>query len=304
MKLYFSLLIYSVCVIQALAQVDAEKIYVSHDQGDSWKPIHTGLPEDVAINNWTMHRDAVVIATDAHGIFISDDKFKSWHAANFGLPQHVKIDALISFDNILLAGTSQNGIYMSYNDGDSWQTCNIGLKNMTVRCFYIFNNTLFAGTNDGIYYSYDKGRSWTASMRSVQINAFTALNKTLFVATRLGAYRSDDNGRNWTASGSNGAMASIGADGDNLVAILYQGQSFVSTDRGAVWLDTKSFFYQYTFRLTPSSTKLLISNWRRTLRLPYYQQLTGPQGLPNVPFNLLLDTPYGILTASSKRDGC
>jgi photosystem II stability/assembly factor-like uncharacterized protein len=299
MKVYYHILLLLAIVIPATAQANNHPIYITRDRGQHWEPAGTGLPADANINAWTVHHTKVIVSIKSHGIYISDDKLKSWAPANIGLPKNVKIDALLSMGELLLAGTFQHGIYISYNGGDSWLPASKGLGSMTVRCFYTNRNFVMAGTNDGVYYSYDKGQSWKPAFHNVQINEFTSLQGILFAATNAGIYQSRDGGLSWTTAGTNhGASSSITADGDKVVFTLNGGRTYVSSDMGATWLDAYPFFDQYTFRITPKSTRILIAPWRNALDIYYYLQLTGSNGLPdNVPFTRLLETPYGTLTA-------
>jgi hypothetical protein len=231
------------------------------------------------------------------------DKLKSWEPINTGLPKDVKIDALLSKGELLLAGTYQYGIYISYNGGDSWQPANRGLSNMTVRSFYTDQKVILAGTNDGIFYSYDNGQSWQPTIHNVQINAFTYFKGIVFAATNAGIYQSRDGGIHWTVSGMNqGAASAIAGDGDKIIFTRHGGKSYVSSDLGATWLDAYSFFDSYTFRITPKSIPILSAPWRNALNIYYYQQRTGSDGLPDIPFTHVLETPYGVLTAGG--GGC
>lgn len=304
MKIYYCISLLLAVVIPARTQVNSHTIYITRDRGQHWEPAGTGLPSDAGINAWTMHRTKVIAGIGSHGIYVSSDKLKSWEPANYGLPKDVKVNALLSMGELLMAGTFQHGIYISYNGGDSWQPANKGLGNLTVRCFYNNKNFVMAGTNDGVYYSHDNGQSWKPTSHNLQINEFTSLQGVLFAATNAGIYQSRDGGLNWTTSGMNrSASSSITADGNKIVFTLHGEKTYVSSDLGATWLDAYPFFDQYTFRITPKSSRILIAPWRNVLNIYYYQQLTGSDGLPDdKPFTRLLETPYGILTAAG--GGC
>lgn len=303
MKIYCYILLLLAVTANTIAQDQSYPIYITRDRGQHWEPAGTGLPTDARINAWTMHHYKVIASIQSHGIYISEDKLKSWHPGSIGLPKDVKVDALLSKGELLLAGTYGHGIYISHNGGDSWQPASKGLGNMTVRSFYTDQRVILAGTNDGIYYSYDNGQSWQPTVRNLQINAFTSLNGVLFAATNSGIYQSRNGGVKWTASGADHrAASSITADGDKVVFTQYGGRSYISSDMGATWLDAHPFFDQYTFRITPKSIPMLVAPWRNALDIYYYKQLTGSDGLPDIPFAKLLETPYGTITAAG--GGC
>lgn len=303
MKIYSYIIMLVAIAIPAIGQEQNDPIYVTRDRGQHWEPAGTGLPKGTFINAWTVHHHKVIVSIQSHGIYTSVDKLKHWEPVNTGLPKDVKVNALLSKGELLLAGTHEHGIYMSYNGGDSWHPSVKGLGSRTIRSFYTDQTVILAGTNDGVYYSYDNGRSWQATIHNVQVNAFTSFRGILFAATNAGIYQSRDGGVHWTASGVNhGAASSIAADGDKIVFTKFGGKSYVSSDQGATWLDAYPFFDLYTFRITPQSIPILIAPWRNALDIYYYQQLTGSDGLPHIPFTQLLETPYGILTAAA--GGC
>jgi photosystem II stability/assembly factor-like uncharacterized protein len=299
MKLYnYILTLVAAITISATAQEQNDPIYITHDRGQHWESAGTGLPKGSYISAWTLHHNKVIVSIKSHGVYTSVDKLKSWGPINTGLPKDAKVDALLSKGEMLLAGTYYHGIFVSYNGGDSWQPANKGLGSLTVRSFYADERVILAGTNDGVYYSYDNGQSWHPTIHNVQINAFTYFRGIVFAATNEGIYQSRDGGLHWAASGTNhGAASSIAADGEKIVFTRYGGKSYVSSDLGATWLDAYPFFDQYTFRITRQSVPILIGPWRNALNIYYYQQLTGSDGLPNIPFTHLLETPYGVLTA-------
>ncbi|HEY9008655.1 MAG TPA: hypothetical protein VIM75_21100 [Ohtaekwangia sp.] len=302
MKLYI-LMFASLLLTVAKNEPTEGLIYLSRDGGQQWTTMDTGLPDDAAINAWVVFQNSVVVGTESHGIYISDNAFKSWKRSSTGLPASVKINALLANKNTLLAGTYQHGIYISYNEGSTWQATTKGIGLTSVRCFFMHHGIIFAGTTDGIFVSNDQGRSWQSVQRGFQVNTFASDNERIFAATNIGIYRSTDSGKTWIASLNKGAFANLAADQDKLVAVMFDGRAYISSDHGMLWLDNAPFLDQYTFKLTPVGRKIPSAPWRDSLFIYYYQQLAGRNGLPNKNFSLLLRTPYGIL-ATASHDGC
>ncbi|HEY9045317.1 MAG TPA: hypothetical protein VIN08_05455 [Ohtaekwangia sp.] len=303
MKLYILLL--STILLASKAKEPTESnIYISRDYGQHWDAIGAGLPTDAYINAWTVHQSTIVAGTESNGIYISYDGAKNWQRSSKGLPMDIKVNALISHGNILLAGTYRNGIYISHNGGNTWQPSSKGIGTFSIRSFHIHNNILFAGTDDGVYASTDQGISWQPVLRGYQINAFTSDNGNILTASNVGIFRSADSGKSWTLQSGMGAFATLATDSDKLVAVMYDGRAYVSSDHGILWLHNEPFFDKYTFKLTPSGSTFPAAPWRDSLPTYYYQKLSGRHGLPNKNFSLLLNTPYGLLTTIGGGGGC
>jgi hypothetical protein len=287
-----------------LAQEQAS-VFLSKDEGDSWTPAGTGLPPGAIINDWATIENSVVATTEGHGLFVSDDGMKTWHACNNGLPREMKIKTLVKHDNLLFAGSYLHGVYVSHNTGGSWRKASEGLGEVSVRSLYSLNSILYAGTDTGIYRSTDNGFHWHLAAHGMQVNAFTSWNNVLFAATNLGIMRSGSR-LHWTWSWTGRALFNISAHNGIISSILPSGEVYqceASADGGALLLP---LFNQYTFRITPSGSLLLLSPWRATFRSLRERGTFQGYGLPkNIPFDQVLKTPAGILIATSRsRNGC
>lgn len=128
---------------------------------------------------------------------------------------------------------------------DFWVQTNgpFGIRESTIETIAInSDNTIFAGTHNGVYYSTDRGNQWqptkltNVEVRSLSINRenhiFAATNKT-------GMFRSTDNGENWTHLGlMESWLLSVATKSRDTVFVgTYDGLLF-STDNGEVWLET------------------------------------------------------------------
>jgi hypothetical protein len=280
-------------------------VFLSKDEGDSWIPAGTGLPAEAAINDWATIEKYVIASTEGDGLFASDDGMKTWHPCNNGLPRALKIKALVKHDNLFFAGSYLHGVYVSDNTGNSWRKASEGLGEVSVRSLYSLNGILYAGTDTGIYRSTDNGLHWSLAAHGMQVNAFTSWDNTLFVATNLGIMRSSRR-LHWTWCWTGRALFNISAHNGIISSILPTGEIFqceASATGGALLLPQ---FNQYTFRITPSGSLLLLSPWRATFRSLREQGKFQDYGLPkNMPFDKVLKTPAGILIASSRsRNGC
>jgi photosystem II stability/assembly factor-like uncharacterized protein len=298
MRKYFYLLA-SFCFLSFSNKPEEKEgtIFLSRDHGESWAPSDSGFPVKGSVNAMILSGKTVVVGTEEHGIYISEDGLKSWIPSNKGLPVNIKINALVAHQNVILAGSYRNGIYVSYNNGLSWESSNRGLGNFTIRCFYSHRSTIFVGTDHGIYSSDDQGKNWKLAILGAQINALTSYHGILFAATSHGALRSEDLGETWSWVYRNGTLANIAVDGENLISMTGDHRILIGADLGRQWLDFNFNFGQYTFRVTPFSTPLLIAPWRNEFESLHSLRCDG---LPEkVPFTRILATPYGLLVARS-----
>ena len=113
-------------------------------------------------------------------------------------------------EGILFAGTNRGGIFRSTDGGDTWVSANEGLRvyenNMLPVIFALTQkeNTLYAGTNDGLFYSVDNGASWQQLAHfpdeMIGISGIAFIGDALYIGrhTEKGVFFSNDNGKSWT----------------------------------------------------------------------------------------------------------
>ena len=92
-----------------------------------------------------------------------------------GIPSVIKAN-----DIYVYLGTFGYGIYRSSDDGINWESINSGLSNLEIHSLAIFNDYVFAGTENGIFISNDTGTTWSelniglppnTSISSIEINS-------------------------------------------------------------------------------------------------------------------------------------
>lgn len=290
--------------VQTDKETNRGRIFLSNDQGDTWRRMDTGFPENGTVTSWAIAGTTVVAGTSEHGIYISEDGLKSWHRSNKGLPQDLQINALIVYKNLLIAGSYLQGAFASVDEGNSWQPFSRGLDKLSIRCFYTVGNKLLVGTDAGIY-SYEDDASGMKLVNGAQINAFTSIGNNIFAATNLGALRSPDSGRTWVWSSRGGAMFELASSGSNLYSVTSSTSVSQSLDMGKYWIPlSTNFTPPTTFKITPASGLLLIHPWKKVFRSLRNNEPFRYDGLPaNTSFTEVLETPYGILVAAS-YNGC
>jgi len=188
-----------------------EGVFLSTDNGTSWKAVNSGLPKGVIIEDLAVSgKDLFAGATQ--GIFRSPNGGQNWQKASAGLPRGGVLCLVVSGTN-LFAGTYA-GVYRSANKGKTWKAANSGLPKYFDYPYLINGlaargSDLFASTGDpldsqtaGVYVSTDNGKNWTRRglglMWDSVIMALFVSESDLFIGTDHGILRSEDDGRHWT----------------------------------------------------------------------------------------------------------
>jgi hypothetical protein len=281
------------------------RIFLSTDQGVTWKQMDKGFPPDESINAWVEKDQTIIAGTETHGIFISSHQLKSWHPSNKGLPAQVRIISLATHKQFLFAGSYRHGLFYSDDLGETWTAANRGLNNLTVRCLYSYNSILFAGTDSGLYLSFDDGKSWDLSVPGAQFNSFSSLNRQLYVATNQGVLTSRD-GQKWDWIYSEGAIYSLAARGEEIYLLDFFGNVYRSLARNLVWLKADLYLpFRYTFQLTPQGRKFFTIEWKNAIRSLNNIETFQSDGFPPGTLIMeLLNTSRGLLAGVALPSGC
>lgn len=298
MKAKHIIILSAALVLSATGFSQQEKIktgvFLTTDQGETWKPASAGLPEDADISSWAVTRNnTIVITTLNYGFFRSFDG-KSWERISKGLPKDILTSTIAVHGSTLFIGSYDKGIFLSRDHGNTWNTSSTGIDNLSIRCFYSQDNTLFAGTDKGIYASANDGISWAHVTGNMQVNDFREVNGVLIAGTNPGTLRSEDRGRTWDWVWSGNALLALATDSVQ-VSSMGDGNR-VDKDQTS---DASS-----TFRITPASPPVLLAPWKNVFRSLRENRPFRNTGLPtDMRFNNILVTPYGILVAR-ENSGC
>jgi hypothetical protein len=129
-------------------------------------------------------------------------------------------------------GGGNGGVISSSDNGVSWNVVGSNSLNTAVFSLALSNNSLFAGTKNGVYRSTD-GASWTqVNFNNTEIRSVAVSGTSLFAATKDGVYRSVNDGVNWIQINSgltDKDVLSLAISGTNLLA---------GTNDRSVWLTT------------------------------------------------------------------
>lgn len=193
------------------------RLFLSSDNGNTWKSINNGLP-GVFIISFIKLNDLYFVGTE-QGVYKSTDYGNNWIKSNEGIPNDVLIDQF---------AIQGNYIYASSN--------------------YYFTNSNICG----LYRSSDFGATWTdvpidkrSEYANYQIVAKIAANdKYFFLATEGGIWRSGNHGDNWEYLSENWEFAEDMRTMFLVDSLIFGGActggNYLSTNNGDTWIANNS----------------------------------------------------------------
>lgn len=225
-------------------------IYVSADQGDSWRPAHQGTigGGEPPILCFASLQGLVLAGTQRHGLLFSRDAGASWLIANEGL-EDLYVRSLLAVGNRIYAGTDSRGVFVSDDSGRSWKELSAGLP-ASVQIFDLtaFNSIVFAGLySNGLFRLDALAGAWIQA-GEVRPLALAATNEALLAGHNPGGvFVSHDLGKSWRDGnfglplhapiwnlGSNGDLVLAGTTGE-VGATREAVGLFISEDHGQTW---------------------------------------------------------------------
>lgn len=220
-------------------------IYITSDDGKSWKTSNKGLSSD-AINIESFVRSGRNLFAGCSyysGVFLSTDNGKSWVNKRKGLP-NTNVNSLVLCGTKLIAGCS-DGIYLSADNGENWTSIGNGLSGMQlyVGSLAVKGDYIFVGTIGGLYRSNDYGGTWTRMNLGLEYDYVQAMaidGENIYAAAALEKVCiSTDNGNNWTVVNTGLPFGMdircMALNGHTILAGTYGGGVAISTDSGLSW---------------------------------------------------------------------
>ena len=229
-----------------LVVATAAGMYRSTDLGDSWEKMNTGIRSTI-VEDIYIGQDGYMYAATWNGVFRSADQGVTWEEIQDGLVSTIFRKVRQSTDGTLFTGSARSGLFRSVNNGDTWELL-WDVPNSQFRGLDITpNGTLFAGyDSEGVYRSLDNGASWEGLNRDIDfISSFVVDEEgVIFAANEFVStvHRSFDNGDSWDTvlnlterELSRGVSDLLITSEGTLIAGVYQGAIFRSTDQGVTW---------------------------------------------------------------------
>jgi len=252
---------YSVASLPNDTLFNRQIIYSSSDNGKTWNPSITGLPNDTKASFFEKKGNEIVFGTENKGLFITENNRKEWKDIGEKLPSK-KINALHISGEGIYAGLYNEGIYVTNNDGDLWQSLNEGLPNLKVQGILKIRNEILIGTDVGIYKTKDNLIDWKSKYGGLQILSLQEVNGKIIAGTSNGVLLSNDNGETWKNIHNEGAIHYTSVFGKKIFALYMSGDVFMSEDYGSSWVE---FEYSprkaaYIYELVGVNEYLIMNN--------------------------------------------
>ena len=227
-----------------------EGLWISEDRGGSWR---LATPRELVINSLLVQPGgAIVLGTEEAGVLRSSDRGQTWIASNTGFSERFISDLL--FDTrahrllVAVAGDPRyGGVFVATGARGPWTHLGEGLEGRQVLSLALLDETILAGTDDGIFARAPRAKSWTrlsTHLDGREVNPrVTALiarrSGRLLAATSKGVLRSLDGGSTWIqpAFGVADEVSVLAASPDDpdLVLAVTRSGLFRSNDGGGTW---------------------------------------------------------------------
>ncbi|MDP4218959.1 MAG: T9SS type A sorting domain-containing protein [Bacteroidota bacterium] len=120
-------------------------VFVLTDNGTTWMPASSGLPNACNIATFVIRDKDLFVADQYAGVFHSTNNGSNWTAINVGLTD-IHIYGLVGSGSNLFAGSLYNGVFLSTDNGANWTPENTGLAINNVFALAATGTDLFVGT--------------------------------------------------------------------------------------------------------------------------------------------------------------
>jgi photosystem II stability/assembly factor-like uncharacterized protein len=160
-------------------------VYGTLDNGATWTPLCSGLPENAMVLSITTNGNIVFAGIYGSGAYISLNNGAVWSPINSGLPAGATVSSIVVKETSIFAGTD-SGVFISSNNGTSWNAVNSGLPvNKRISTLAVGSTYLFAATPTGVYKSQNNGTNWTAANTGLNssVTALAVFESNLFAST-------------------------------------------------------------------------------------------------------------------------
>lgn len=173
---------------------DYKGIYLSRDNGNTWKEANEGIQHSYFFNFGESRTGKIFAGAWPNGVYSSANDGLTWQYLDSDLMQYNSMYCMVYKGDTLYTGSS-SGLLRSYDDGLNWEWVNA--IHGSVKKMVISNNGDLVTylTNKGLYCSSDNGKSWIEMNEGMTSTAvydmqFDQLGR-LFVSTDSGIFRLD-----------------------------------------------------------------------------------------------------------------
>jgi photosystem II stability/assembly factor-like uncharacterized protein len=229
-------------------------LYYSIDAGQSWELITEGL----IINQYFSSRDIITIALHNKIIYmLTREKLYTFDLGKKNFSP-IEIGNLIDYRNMLisekylLVGSNSHtykplrfpNIFISKDRGITWNSITDSISKIDevdINCFIKNNDTIYAGTSNGIYASYDEGNHWKLLENGLignEIKNIIIAQDGVYVGTKNGVFYASEMGNFWEKKVNgltNQEIISMTNINEKILVGTHHGL-FYTTDKGDNWV--------------------------------------------------------------------
>lgn len=249
-----------------IKQTEDGIIYLSFDNGITWKNESSGLPQktSIGLGGVAVSETILGVATKEYGVYLYNFNDSNW--VNVPTDKEIiesNIGALAIFKNTIYVGTQHKGAFYSKDNGKTWLPQNKGLNNQTIRRFVEVENTLYVCTNDGFYLLNENLKRWQLEYgyNSLQVNGATYFKGSFYIGTNKGIYKKQIDNK-WINILPNHSVHNISSDDDELYAMTYN-EYLLSSNDGINWHSIQDGLPEnlYTFNVLNQNNTIFAGQW-------------------------------------------
>jgi photosystem II stability/assembly factor-like uncharacterized protein len=224
-----------------------EGLWISEDRGGTWRLV---TPRELVINALLVQRGGtIILGTEGAGVLRSSDRGRTWTASNTGFSE--RFVSKLLFDTpgrrLFVAVWGYGGVFVTSGVRGPWIRLGEGLEGRQVLSLALLDETILAGTDDGIFARGPEATAWTRLPTLLdglevhpRVTELLALPpRRLLAATSEGVIGSPDEGWTWTQPELGKADEVFGlavsSDDPDLVVAATRSGFFRSNDGGGTW---------------------------------------------------------------------
>ena len=224
-----------------------EGLWISEDSGGTWRQV---TPKELVVNAvLTQPNGTIIVGTEGAGVLRSPDRGRTWIASNTGFSE--RFVSRMLFDTagrrLFVATWGFGGVFVTSGVRGPWIALGEGLEARQVLSLALSDETILAGTDDGIFTRGPEATVWTRLPTLVdgreihpRVTELLALpSRRLLAATTEGVIESHDSGWTWAqpelGKASEVFGLAVSPNDPDLVLAATRSGFFRSEDGGDTW---------------------------------------------------------------------